>query len=80
MKRCRHAAEGVVDKAADKIKHFPFGPVGDAFAASDAEGSASFVKWKKDDMKCHRSWALHRWRTRARLNEVAQPGGLYFYR
>ena len=47
MKRCRHAAEGVVDKAANKIKHFPFGPVGAAFAASDAEGSAGFAKWKE---------------------------------
>ena len=37
MNRCRHAAERVVAEVARKLKHFPFGPAGAAFAANDAE-------------------------------------------
>jgi hypothetical protein len=47
MKCCRHAAEGVVDEAAHKIKRSAFGPVGAAFASSDAEGSTGSRNGKK---------------------------------
>jgi len=38
MKRGQHTAEGVVNEAGYKIKHYPFGSVGAAFAVGTLAG------------------------------------------